>query len=1070
MRGAFAGCNWGLTDEVTPVIPDGMLTSPKVINKSRRLGETYSRLIFSEIAEVPVRVFETESHRQSPPPLLEPGWRDAPRGTMWGKPWGSSWFAGSWTVPAEFSGRPLFIRAATDGIESLLFVNGQPRGIFTHPREGADIGNHHTIMAAPQVRGGECLDVAIEAYAGHPCVGSQPFDSAGSQTRYPARYPRAFGGVFVMARRDDVMAFVFDLNTLVQLVQSLPEDSFRRGRLARVLEEVYLAVVQDPAEAPESEWRPLLATAREIMRPHLAVPAEPSAPLAGLIGHSHMDTAWMWTIEETARKCARTYSSVLNLMEQYPEFTFVQSTPFHAELMRRHYPGIFAGIKARVAEGRWEPNGGMWIECDCNLTGGEAMVRQFLKGIAYTREHFGYTPDTFWLPDTFGYSAAIPQIMRGCGLSYFLTTKLTWNETNTFPYDTFRWRGLDGSEVLAHFNDIQCWPDPRTLRAKLHGGAPKDFRSVDNHIQHKDVNDRRLISYGMGDGGGGPQFEMIEMARRCRDLEGCPRAEHTTVSRFMQNLEASVVKPPVYSGELYVEGHRGSLTSLHEIKRGNRRAEMALRDAEFLTVALGCMHDLEIREELSRAWEKLLVNQFHDILPGTSIPEVHDRAVSELRQVEEVARRICRNLKGPAGTGEITIWNTLGWDRCGVLALSGVPAGLSPSGLVSQRAMGLDGTETLLCSGATVPALGAIALGVSADARMAPSPFRYDGRTLVSPDLTIGFDDAGGINSLKAGSDGHELCPSGSAMNAFLLGEDVPEAWDNWDIDDDQHLKLRRQSEMLSREVVGDGPLEFRLRSRYRIGRSSELRQDLVVRKGSTMVLFETEVDWREKHALLKVAFPTNLHPSFARHEIQFGHIERPLERNNRYETVKFEVCQHKWTDLSENRHGVALLNDCKYGISTGPGEMRLTLLKGGMHPDPRGDEGMHRLTYALLPHEGGFSAESVVRPAYEMNAPLMVGSGAGSAPLLSVSAPNVVVESIKPAEDGRGYIARLYEAERSSGPVTVSFGRGVSSVHQCNLLEENIRELPLEHNAVVLLVRAFEIVSLRIIPAEEKS
>ena len=1045
-----------------------MLVSPKIFAKCRRLLRTYGPLIFTQASEIPVRVLETDEHLRTPPPPEDGRWRDAPRGTLWGRPWGSAWFAGSFAVPASGAGRPLFVRSQTDGIEAMLFVDGRARGIFTHPRDGADIGNHHTVMALPRAHSGEVVGIAVEAYAGHPCVGSQPFDSRGTQTRYPDRYPRKFEGVFAMEREDDVMAFVFDLETALQLAESLPEESFRRGRLARMLGDVLAAVVEDPAVAPEEEWRPALRNAREIMAPHLAVPAEPSAPLAGLVGHSHMDTAWMWIIEETARKCARTYSSVLNLMEQYPEFTFVQSTPFHAELMRRHYPEVFEGIKARVAEGRWEPNGGMWIECDANLTGGESMVRQFLKGIGYTREQFGYTPDTFWLPDTFGYSAAIPQIMRGCGLPYFLTTKLTWNETNTFPYDTFRWRGLDGTEVLAHFNDIQCWPDPRTLRAKICGGGAKDFRSVENYIQHKDVNDRRLISYGMGDGGGGPQFEMVEMARRCRDTEGCPRAEHTTVSKFMRGLEKSLARAPVFTGELYVEGHRGSLTSMHEIKRGNRRAEIALRDAEFLAVARGRSGDAEIRRQLREAWDILLVNQFHDILPGTSIPEVHDRAERELRQVEETARALCRDLIGRPEGGQLVVWNSLGWDRGGVLALAGIPRGIAPAGLVSQRSVRLDGEEIVLCEGVVIPGMGSSSLALSPAGEAAvPSSFRYDGSTLETPELQVAFDEAGGIVSLKAGAGRHELCAPRKAMNAFLLGEDVPAAWDNWDIDEDQALKLRRQTEMLSREVVSDGPLEFRLRSRWRIGRSSEIRQDLVVRAGSPALIFETEIDWKEKHALLKAAFPTKLRPSFARHEIQFGHIERPVERNHRFDTVKYEVCQHKWSDISENRHGLALLNDCKYGISTESGEMRLTLMKAGLHPDPRGDEGVHFLAYALLPHEQGFSAESVIRPAYELNVPLMTGDAAAGAPLLSVSSPNVIVESVKPAEDGRGYIVRLYEAERSSCETTVSFGREVSSVYRCNLLEEDSARMEVRDHAVRVMFRAFEIVSLRVIPRE---
>jgi len=1041
-----------------------MITPPKITAKCARMVRTYGGLVFEVVAPVAMRVLETREHLHQPPAPEGEGWRDCPPGTAWGEPWGSAWFAGACTVPESCAGSPLFVRVETDGIEAFLFVDGRPRGIFTHPRDGADIGNHHTVMALATPQAGQRLDLAVEAYAGHPCVGSQPFDTATSQGRYPARYPRTFGSVTLMRRRDDVMNFVFDLDAVAQLAEALPAESFRRGALLRVLEEVFRLVPQDPAQVPEWEWRPALQAAREVLARALAIPAEPSSPFAGLIGHSHMDTAWMWTIEETARKCARTYSNVLNLMEQYPEFTFVQSTPFHAELMRRHYPGIFEGIKARVAEGRWEPNGGMWIECDCNLTGGEAMVRQFLRGIGYTREHFGYTPDTFWLPDTFGYSAAIPQIMQGCGLRYFLTTKLTWNEVNTFPFDTFRWRGLDGSEVLAHFNDIQCWPDPRTLRAKLHGGGPRDFRTVENHIRHKDLNDRRLISYGMGDGGGGPQFEMIEMARRCADLEGCPRASHTTVSAFMRGLETGSAAIPVYSGELYLEGHRGSLTSMHEIKRGNRRAELALRDAEFVVVAAGRCADAEVRCRLDAAWDMLLVNQFHDILPGTSIPEVHDRAVRELRSIEQEAQEIVARLIGRPEKSGADLWNSLSWPRGGVLAIAGTPTGTHAIGDGSQRVTCLDGQELLLVKGPVVPPMGSCRVEFGGEGG-GVSPFRYDGASLITPDVALRFDEAGGIISLRTVASGREFCRDGCAMNTFLFGEDVPAAWDAWDIDEDQELKLQRETRLLSREVVADGPLEFRLRSVHAIGRCSTLRQDLIVRAGSPIVRFETEIDWREKHSLLKVSFPAALNVASARHEIQFGHIERPVARNHSFDQVKFEVCQHKWSDLSENRHGLALLNDGKYGISTHGGEMRLTLMKGGTHPDPRGDEGLHRTAYALAPHEGGFSAEAVVRPAYEFNVPLLAGASEAPAPLAVPSESNIVVESVKPAADGRGFVVRLYEAERSGGRVRVDFGCPVGQVLRCNLLEEDGEALDSSGNGVWLDFRAFGIITLRVLP-----
>lgn len=1045
-----------------------MIVSPKIPRKAARLVKTYTPLIFHPVAALAVEYFETQEHLRSVPDEGH-DWKPAKPGTAWGGPWMSAWFRAEFRVPQNLAGKPLFLRARTDALEAMLWVDGEPKGIFTHAREGAQIGNHHALLVTPQAREGATLHLALEAYAGHPCEGSQPFDTASSQMRYPDRYPRRFDAMDIAVRCDDIMNFVFDLQTLVQLFGSLPENSFRRGKIARVLEEIFALVPQDPQCAPEAEWRPALARAREAMSASLASPAEPSAPQAGLVGHSHLDTAWMWTLDETARKAARTYSNVLSLMDQYPEFTFIQSTPFHAELMRRHYPSVWNGIARRVAEGRWEPNGGMWIECDCNLTGGESMIRQFLKGIRFTREHFNYTPDTFWLPDTFGYNAAIPQIMLGCGLKYFLTTKLTWNEVNTFPYDTFWWQGLDGSRVLAHFNDIQCWPDPETLIAKLQGGGAKDFRSVENYVQHKDVNDRRLISYGMGDGGGGPQFEMIEMARRCADLEGCPKAGHTTVSRFMSELEQTMVAPPVHAGELYVEGHRGSLTSIHEIKRGNRKAEIALRDAEFLVVANGLSGDGAIRDRLAASWETLLINQFHDILPGTSIPEVHDRAITELGGVITEARRIACEAAGKATGTTLSLWNTLSWDRKGIITAAGIPEGFVPSGdLPWQKVPDFDDRQTLLLQ-ADIPALGAVHFplepGKDAGAGSGPGCFQYDGRSLTSPHLAIEFDAAGWIRSLRIPATDREICRSGGALNLFLLGEDVPEAWDNWDIDDDQSLKLRPQEEMLSREVIADGPLQFRLRSVFRIGSGSLLTQDLVLHADSARIDFVSRVDWRERHALLKVAFQTALLPRSARHEIPFGHVERPVFRNNRFETVKFEVCNHKWTDLSETRHGVALLNDCKYGISVEGGEMRLSLMKGGLHPDPRGDAGRHEFTYSLLPHEGGFSADAVIRPAYELNTEVVCGSGPSRASLFAISESNILCEAVKPAEDGRGYIVRLYEAEGSSCRADLHFRDCPSAVRMTNFLEEDGPEVPFSENTIELRFHAFEIVTLRIIP-----
>lgn len=1042
-----------------------MLTTPKTLEKLRRIGATYHALVYEPVAAVACEYLETDAHLRAVPGD-DAGWRPCPVDTPWGRPWGSAWFRASVTVTAAQAGRPLYVTARTGGVEALFWLGGAPAGIFNFDPWVKNRGDHRVQLAAARPEAGQRLELAFEAYAGHPFEGTQPFDSLLHQGQYPIPFTRRFGGVELCHRDEPVERFVLDLRALHQLSASLPAESFRKGEIDAALARVFALVPQDPARLPRPAWRPLLEQAREVMKPLLAKRNGDSAPFAGLIGHSHMDTAWHWTLDETIRKCARTYSNALRLMEQYPEYLFVQSSALHAEWMRRHYPSIFEGIRRRVAEGRWEPNGGGWIEPDVNLAGGEALIRHFLAGQAYTRKHFNYTSDTFWLPDTFGYSAALPQILRGCGIRYFATTKLTWNETNTFPYDTFWWEGIDGTRVFAHFPDIHCAPDPETLISKLHGTGPKDFRVVQNCVRHKDVNQRRLVAYGFGDGGGGPDSQMIEMARRCRDLEGCPRAEHTTVSAFMQGLERQAPSAPVYVGELYLECHRGTLTQLHEIKRGNRRAEFALREVEFALVLGGANADS--RERIATAWETLLVNQFHDILPGTSIPEVHDRAIAEVGDVIKAAGSVAASAVPAVAADAVTVLNSLSWTR-EEAAFSGLPAGRVLDGVACQPVETPWGERRLAAYGLALPPLAARSFKLSprGPAPAVPSPFVWDGATLSTPHLVAGFAPDGGLASVRLAG-GRELAAANMLpLNTFLFGEDVPAAWDNWDIDADLALKLAPSLALASREVVAGGPLQFRLRQTYRFGTGSRLVQDVVFHARHARIDFETLIEWREAHSFLAVVFPLAVRAPAARHEIQFGHLDRPTHRNTAEDRARFEVCQHKWTDLSENRFGVALLNDGKYGVSVEGGTVRLSLHKGGTRPDPRGDAGDHVATYSLLPHDGSFAAESVVRAAYELNVAPALAAGEATRPsLLTVDAPNVVVETVKPAEDGRGFIVRLYECERSATRARIRFADPAARVFETNLLEEDRDVLVPQNGVLELPFRAFEIRTVRCVPS----
>jgi alpha-mannosidase len=509
-----------------------MLTDSKIFGKLEQIENRYDALRYETLAAVPMHYMETCEYLRAEP--ADANWQPAPIGTRWGGDWVTAWFRGDITLPSEVEGRPVFVRARTSG-ETLFLVDGVHSGVFDP--------NHPVVLMTSNADPAHTYHLAFEAYSGHSIPGTQPQDHPSPQ----GDKPKTFNGVEVVLELADTSAFVFDLRTLRQLMLSLDENSLRRNTIARQLGKVFACVDAMPQERDESSWRPKLAEARTLMQPLLQAVNGPTMPTMGIIGHSHIDTAWLWPLAETWRKCARTFSSMLNLMEQYPELLFIQSQPCQTEVMRDEYPDIYRRMQQMVAAGRWEPNGGMWVEPDCNVPSGESFVRQLLVGQHATREFFGYTSDTLWLPDVFGYSAALPQILRGCDVQFFCTTKINWNDTTRFPYDTFIWKGIDGTSVIAHYNAIHCWPDPATLIQQW------------NWVQHKDIQDRRLCSFGFGDGGGGPMAEMAEVARRVHDLEGCPRAEYTTVSRFMQGIRDELTDLPTWNGELYLELHRGTL-------------------------------------------------------------------------------------------------------------------------------------------------------------------------------------------------------------------------------------------------------------------------------------------------------------------------------------------------------------------------------------------------------------------------------------------------------------------------------------------------------------------------------
>ena len=1032
-----------------------MLTEKQVermLTKLRRYEDTLNPMLFKKVGRIDSalayetldRLYEIPDSSLMAP--VESGW-------VWGAEESFCWFRTDFTVPEELDGRNLFLMPHTEGYETLLWVNGKPFGTFCTKIVFTGHGNHYCDLLKMNVRAGEKIDIALEVYSGHTHLGTQPFET----NRLLKEYRYHFGGMDICVKDELINDFYFDLKVINELVETLPESSFRRGDLINALYEVHKRIYYAPEDVDEESFREGLKAASPFLKEALSVKNGPEAAEVCVIGHSHLDTAWLWKATETIKKSARTYSNALSMMEQYPEFLFVQSSACHSDMLRRHYPALFEDIRKKVAEGRYEPNGGVWVECDCNITSGEAMVRQFLWGQRFTRKYFDFTSNCFWLPDTFGYSAAIPQIMKGCKVDYFLTTKIDWNDVNAFPYDTFYWKGIDGTTVFTHFNKIPAWPSPRDL----HHAVTGDVKKVDRSLHERSVTRKRICAFGHGDGGGGPQFEMVETARRIRDLNGCAKAEFSFVGDFMKRIEADAKNPSVYSGELYLELHRGTLTNQHNIKHNNRKAELALRDMEYLTVCKAVESgEVAGDEKIRPLYEKLLLNQFHDILPGTCIPSAHKLALEETGEVIEKASAYIAETVGGNGNG-ISVTNTLSFDRNDAIFIECDEGLVADIPCRQQAYKNLDGKNILIISGVTVPAFSTVVINLVEGKADAASEITVTDSGVSTPFAEIEFDEKGYMKSFVDKRAGRQVRGEGYSLNTFLVAEDLPANWDNWDIDADLEVKFEDKSELISREVVSHGAAALIIRSVYKITDKSTITQDAIYFADSPEIRFDTVMDWQDNHRFLKTAFDTNIHSSFARFEIQYGNVTRPTTRNDSVEKAKFEVVNHKYTDLSETRFGVALLNDSKYGISVYGGQMRLSLHKGGTRPDYEGDKGIHKTVYSFLPHNGGFCAESVIKPAYELNIPVIAGKGDFKAAALVVpGAENVIVEAIKPCEDNeKAFIVRLYEAEGTYTTCPVKFFDGAKKVEITDMLEDV--ESVFEGNT--LEFRPFEIKTLKI-------
>lgn len=744
----------------------------------------------------------------------------------------------------------------------------------------------------------------------------------------------------------------------------------------------------------------------------------------------------------------RSFATVLKLMEEYPNYKFMSSQPQLYEFLKERYPDLYARIKERVREGRWEPEGGMWVEADTNLTSGESLVRQFLYGKRFFKEEFGIDCKMLWLPDVFGYSGALPQIMKKSGIDYFMTTKLAWNQIDKMPYDTFFWKGIDGSAVFTHLVttlDVGQSADNffTTYNGRLH---PDSIMGGWKRYQNKEINNDILISYGYGDGGGGPTREMLETSLRMeKGIKGIPKVRQEFSGIYFKELFDRVKdnrRLPVWEGELYFEYHRGTYTSMARNKRSNRKSEFLMMDLELLSLFAAWQGIPYPKEKIDEMWKVLLLNQFHDILPGSSIHEVYEVTKKEYEQLAQDGDMLLKECMGTlAGEGDaVTVFNTLGFERGDIVHLPGDIQGAlrDEKGILYPiQKIG----EDALAFVKDIPSKGFKGFEITAGEETMESPFVRMDSKLETPYYMVEFDESGHFTSIYDKRNEREVLQEGEKGNLFEMYEDKPIYYDNWDIDIYHTEKSWKVEDLTAMQWKEDGPVCTVLHLERKVS-NSLIKQKIYFYADSPRIDFETYVDWKESQHLLKVHFPVDIHTDEAAFDIQFGSLTRKVHTNTSWDMARFESCGQKWMDLSEGHYGVSLLNDCKYGHSVKDSVITLTLIKSGIEPNPVTDQEEHFFTYSLYPHAGNLSACDTVKESYQLNVPLRAlasGEPGRKESLLSVNASNIMIETIKASEDGKGIIIRMYEFENAKTHATISFGMGkkIKEVYECNLMEE---------------------------------
>jgi alpha-mannosidase len=939
------------------------------------------------------------------------------------------------------------------GFESLLYVNDK---VY----QGVD-SNHKEVFFSDEYIGNE-LNLYFRLWSGLDGM-------EGSHEEQEHKFQQA-EITWLDENADDLF---FTSKAILDSIKTMHENDANRVHLLKLLNQVFKKI---DWSSPRSEtFYKSIETANRYLNSELdKIESEDAVTVRG-IGHTHIDVAWLWRLRHTREKSARSFSTVLRLMEKYPDYIFLQTQPQLYEYIKHDYPEIYNGIKEKVSEGKWETGGTMWLEPDTNIPSGESLVRQILKGQAFFDKEFGSPRFKYlWLPDVFGYSWALPQILKKSGIEAFMTTKISWNQYNRMPHDTFQWRGIDGSEILTHFITT---PDPKSDFYTYNGMVTADsVKGIWDEYKDKPVNQELLLAYGYGDGGGGVNREMLEMRRSLDRIPGMPNVTTGRADDYFSSLKKRVEESDQYvhtwDGELYLEYHRGTYTSQAYNKLMNRKMELAYREAEWLSV-LGYLNSAnwheETQEKLGEGWKIILRNQFHDIIPGSSIKEVYEDSKEEYGKANSIVKNI-KEAQYDIITSEVKenkflVFNSSSWEQSNLVCIeglqetNGVWRDHQGNKLEAQNENGQWHVQV-----DNIPSLGYTTIYFAASVQKEEaSPFETSQNKVKTPYFDIEWNEKGQLLKIYDLENERSVL-DGEPGNVFQVFEDKPLNFDAWDIDlfyQEKHKVIEQVENMSIKEV---GPLRVIISFTWKY-ENSLIQQEMILYAKSRRIDFKTTVDWHEQNQLLKVKFPVNIRSTEATYDIQYGNVKRPTHWNTSWDYARFETVGHQWADLSERDYGVSLLNDSKYGYDIKDNVIGLSLIKSAEKPDPTQDQGRHIFTYSLYPHKGDWYEGETVKEAWYLNNPLSFVQGEAEQEnfsLFSTTSPNVMIDAVKKAEQSDDVMVRLHEFSGRRNKVTLKSDNEIMGWLECDLMENPIQE-SVRDNVIQLNVKPYEIKTIRV-------